>query len=218
MEKETLTKIFEPFFTTKKLGQGTGLGLATIYGIVKQNEGFINAYSEPGEGTCFKLYIPRHNAEGAVTGRGQEPIEIRSGREIVLLVEDESSLLEICTAMLEQLGYHVLAVNGPVKAIRLAEEYNSPIDLLMTDVIMPDMNGQELQRRLNLLHPEMKCLFMSGYTANVIVHQGILEEGLHFLNKPFSIQDLATKLRSILDSDRPVKNPLTSPGRSRPAS
>jgi len=200
MEKKTLASIFEPFFTTKQLGHGTGLGLATVYGIVKQNKGFINAYSEPDMGSSFKLYLPRHHSEAVVTGKPVEPPRTQRGSETILLVEDEESLLETATTMLRELGYNVLPADGPLSAIRLAEEHNAPIHLMMTDVIMPDMNARELQRYLSDLQPKMKCLFMSGYTANVIAHQGILDEGLHFINKPFSIQGLAAKLRSILDA------------------
>lgn len=199
MDKETLDNIFEPFFTTKELGRGTGLGLATVYGIVKQNGGFINAYSEPGKGAAFKIYIPRHGPVEAVSVVPSTPRHVRIGSETVLLVEDDASLLEVTGKMLQELGYTVLSADRPLKALEVAEKQGLSIHLAMLDVMMPEMNGLELQIRLTSLLPDVKCLFMSGYTANVIAHQGILDEGLHFINKPFSIQDLAVKLRGILD-------------------
>jgi len=199
MEKETLAQIFDPFFTTKELGQGTGLGLATVYGIVKQNNGFINVYSEPGEGTTFKIYLPRHTARTAVPkAASQGPVG--RGHETILLVEDESSILEISKEMLESFGYTVRAASTPGEAIRIAEEHAGDINLLMTDVIMPEMNGRDLAKRLLSLYPELACLFMSGYTADVIAHRGVLEEGVHFIQKPFSVQGLAAKVREALDS------------------
>ncbi|MCK9361985.1 MAG: PAS domain S-box protein [Syntrophales bacterium] len=198
MDKGTLENIFEPFFTTKGLRQGTGLGLATVYGIVKQNGGFVNVYSEPGQGTTFKIYLPRH------AGQFIEPLEkisgdIRQGGgETVLLVEDESVNLELGKIMLESFGYSVLAAGSPGEALRLAEEHAGEVDLLMTDVVMPEMNGRELAGRLQALYPGLKCLFMSGYTANVIAHNGVLDEGVHFLQKPFSRQGLAEKVRTAL--------------------
>jgi PAS domain S-box-containing protein len=201
MDKETLANIYEPFFTTKRLGQGTGLGLATVYGIVKQNNGFINAYSEPGNGSTFKIYLPRHFAGDAMPAAAATAPHVQTGSETILLVEDEEALLDIMTAMLKELGYRILTADSPHAALELVQKYDAPIHLLLTDVIMPGMNGRELQKRINALLPELKCLFISGYTANVIAHQGILEEGLNFLNKPFSFQDLATKLRSVLEAD-----------------
>jgi PAS domain S-box-containing protein len=200
MDKTTLDKIFEPFFTTKGLGQGTGLGLATVYGIVKQNDGFINVYSEPARGTTFKIYLPRHwgNAEQVQVAGQVEPVS--RGNETVLLVEDEPSILYLSKSMLEGLGYKVLAAGTPREAILLAEECTSGVDLLMTDVVMPEMNGQNLAKRLLPFYPNLKLLFMSGYTANVIAHHGVLDDGIHFLQKPFSMQNLASKVREVLDS------------------
>lgn len=201
MDKETLANIFEPFFTTKGMGQGTGLGLATVYGIIKQNNGFINAYSEPGKGSTFKIYFPRYVAGAAVPAAAAAAPPVQTGSETILLVEDEEALLDIMAAMLKELGYRVLTANSPHSALELVRKYDAPIDLMMTDVIMPGMNGRELQKQISALLPGLKCLFTSGYTANVIAHQGILEEGLHFLNKPFSFHDLATKLRRVLETD-----------------
>ena len=199
MDKGTLAQIFEPFFTTKDVGEGTGLGLATVYGAVKQNNGFINAYSEPGQGSTFTIYIPRHveaTTETRVTA-STEPVE--HGDEMVMLVEDEPTLLQMSKAMLERLGYTVLAAGTPSEAIRLAGEYPDQIQLLATDVIMPEMNGHELSLRLLESRPEMKCLFISGYTANIIANQGVLEKGVPFLQKPFSINELAAKVRETLE-------------------
>jgi PAS domain S-box-containing protein len=198
MDKETALNIFEPFFTTKKEGQGTGLGLATVYGIVRQNNGFINVYSEPGRGTTFRIYLPRHKAEILEPADDKEEMKIQGGTETVLIVEDDEAVLDLSRRMLEGLGYQVLAVRRTDEAIRLAEEYEGTIDLLFTDVVMPDMNGKELSERVCSIRPGFKCLFTSGYTADVIARQGILEEGVHFIPKPFSLKDLAAKVREAL--------------------
>ncbi|MDK9708930.1 MAG: ATP-binding protein [Desulforhopalus sp.] len=200
MDEETLTHIFEPFFTTKDIGEGTGLGLATVYGAVKQNNGFINLASEPGQGTTFTICIPRH-VETATEARPAPSAEaVVHGDEIVLLVEDEPTLLHMSTSMLERLGYTVLAAGTPSEGIRLANEYPGQIHLLATDVIMPEMNGRELSARLLESRPEMKCLFMSGYPADIIANQGVLIEGVSFLRKPFSKGELAAKVREALES------------------
>jgi len=172
--------------------------LATVYGIIKQNNGFINVYSEPGEGTIFKLYMPRHKDAGI-----KEPSVVKEkivkGNETILLVEDEPSILAVTKRMLERLGYSVLAANSPDEAIRISHQSNTPIDLLMTDVVMPSMNGRQLSKTILHSFPHMKCLFSSGYTANVIARRGVLDEGLYFISKPFSVEDLASKIREILD-------------------
>jgi len=198
MEKETLSNIFEPFFTTKQEGQGTGLGLATVYGIVRQNSGFINVYSEPGQGTAFKIYLPRYVDESVESEDDKPEPEVQGGTETVMLVEDSETVLKICKAMLETLGYQVLAASGKDQALRLVREYDGNIDLLLTDVVMPDMNGKELSERMIAMRPGLKCLYMSGYTANVIARQGILDEGIQFIPKPFSLKDLAVKVRAAL--------------------
>jgi two-component system cell cycle sensor histidine kinase/response regulator CckA len=201
MDHETLDKIFEPFFTTKEIGTGTGLGLATVYGIVKQNNGFINVYSEPGQGTTFKLYLPRH-AGATMEARNQgRATSARGGHETILLVEDERSILDMAKMMLEKFGYRVFCASTPSEAIRLAEGFDGDIHLLIVDVIMPEMNGRDLARRLAELYPQMVCLFMSGYSGEVIAHQDMLDEGVHFIQKPFSMQDLAAKVRQVLDAD-----------------
>jgi PAS domain S-box-containing protein len=201
MRKETLPHIFEPFFTTKELGKGTGLGLATIYGIVKQNNGFVNVYSEPGQGTTFNIYLPRHIGDtGQIQEEGLKKPDVR-GHETILLVEDEPPLLGMTTMMLERLGYTVVAAGTPGEAIRLSEEYAGQIHLLMTDVVMPEINGRDLAKNLVSSYPNLKCLFMSGYTANVIAHHGVLDEGVNFIQKPFSKKDLSVKLREIMEKE-----------------
>ena len=199
MSHETRTRLFEPFYTTKDLGKGTGLGLATVYGIVRQNNGFINVYSEPGYGSTFKIFLPRladHEDQEAVA----EPVPpVASGRETILLVEDETMILEITAAMLCKLGYTVLTAPEPEVAMRLAEEHGGAIDLLLTDVVMPGMNGRMLANNLSAANPKLKCLFMSGYTANVIAHHGVLDEGVHFIHKPFAFNELAAKIREALE-------------------
>jgi len=201
MDAETLAHLFEPFFSTKAMGKGTGLGLATIYGIVKQNNGFINVYSEPGQGTTFKVYLPRYVAprESIPMTAATEPVT--PGSETILLVEDEPMILEIALTMLETLGYTVLPTATPGEALRVAREHAGEIHLLMTDVVMPEMNGRMLARKLLSLYPGLKCLFMSGYTANVIAHHGVLDEGVHFIQKPFTLNILAAKLREALEPD-----------------
>ncbi len=201
MDKETQARIFEPFFTTKELGKGTGLGLATVYGIVRQNNGFITVYSEPGKGTTFGIYLPRHAALADETETAPRPANIATGTETVLLAEDEAPLLYLARRTLEGLGYTVLAAAGPGEALRLAAEFPGEIHLLLTDVVMPGMSGRDLRDRLSATRPAMKCLFMSGYTANAIAHRGVLDKGLHFLQKPFSRQVFATKLREVLGGE-----------------
>ncbi|MEW6669891.1 MAG: ATP-binding protein [Thermodesulfobacteriota bacterium] len=199
MSQEVLERLFEPFFTTKELGKGTGLGLSTIYGIVKQNDGFIDVYSEPGVGTMFKIYLPRLRA-GEMEVRAERKEEpLKGGTETVLLVEDEAAILQIGKAMLEELGYAVLTADCPGDAIRLAHEQDRVIHLLLTDVVMPEMNGRDLAERLMSIHPGLRVLYMSGYTANAIAHHGVLEEGVIFIDKPFSMRDLASKVREALD-------------------
>jgi two-component system, cell cycle sensor histidine kinase and response regulator CckA len=203
MDKETLDKIFDPFFTTKEIGQGTGLGLATVYGIVNQNNGFINVFSKPGKGTTFKIYLLRHpdNLNDFIETSVKSTLEVVpiSLGEKVLVVEDEVSILKLAETILISLGYSVLTANTPNEAIRLARNHTGEIHLLMTDVVMPDINGWDLADRLLSFYPNLKCLFMSGYTTNVIADRGVLDEGIHFIQKPFSKKELAAKMREILD-------------------
>ncbi|MCX5869954.1 MAG: GAF domain-containing protein [Deltaproteobacteria bacterium] len=198
MDKATLAQIFEPFFTTKDLSKGTGLGLSTVYGAIKQNNGFINTYSEPGQGTTFTIYLPRHMGQAEQTRTEGVAEPSMGGQETILLVEDEPTILHMTTIMLEGLGYTVLAASTPDMAIRLAREHIGEISLLMTDVVMPEINGRDLAEKLLSLDPHLKSLFMSGYTADIIAHHGILDERAHFLQKPFSTNDLAIKVREAL--------------------
>lgn len=211
MDEGTRKHLFEPFFTTKAPGQGTGLGLATVFGIVKQNGGHINAYSELGHGSTFKIYLPRvASGEATTLEPAPQSQERLRGTETILLVEDELSVLGLAKRILEQHGYRVLSASKPAAAKDLAAGYPDRIDLLITDVIMPEANGRELLNRLLKDRPGLKCLFMSGYTADVIAHRGVLEEGLNFVQKPFSIQSLTRKVREVLDSESSASSRISS--------
>jgi len=199
MTQEVRENIFEPFFTTKEVGKGTGLGLSTVYGIVKQNDGFIYVASEPGEGTTFRIYLPRFEAETAQVPSEHVAVLRPTGTETILLVEDDEAILNLGKIILENLGYTVLAARTPGHAIHLAEEHPGDIRLLITDVVMPEMHGRELAEKLSAIRPNLKCLYMSGYTADVIAHRGILDEGLNFIQKPFGGDDLAARVRQMLD-------------------
>ena len=202
MDKETIDKIFDPFFTSKDVGQGTGLGLSTVYGIVKQNNGFINVYSEPGKGTTFKVYLPGNADQAVFTQRESSAEGPLCHGETVLVVEDQPAILNTAKAMLEKLGYRVLAAGTPGEAIGLATEHAGEIRLMIIDVVMPEMNGRELSGRLQSLYPSMKVLFMSGYTADVIAHRGVLDEGMNFIQKPFSMSELSIKVQEALGENR----------------
>jgi two-component system, cell cycle sensor histidine kinase and response regulator CckA len=202
MDKGTLNNIFEPFFTTKDVGQGTGLGLSTVYGIIRQNKGFINVYSEPDKGTTFNIYLPRHAMETSEIKieKDEKDEKITSySFETVMVVEDEPAIMKISKMMLQMLGYQVLTASTPTEAIRSAQEYPGPIHLLITDVVMPEMNGCDLANQLQSFNPGIKVLFMSGYTANVIAHHGLLDKSVHFIQKPFSKNEIAAKIRQILE-------------------
>lgn len=199
MDTETQRNIFEPFFTTKQMGQGTGLGLASVYGAVKQNNGYIKVYSEPGHGTSFRIYLPRYQGNGGEIQKENGQQSIVRGSETILLVEDDAAILAVTTMLLEGFGYCVLAANTPDEAIRLAREHSGEINILMTDVIMPKMNGRDLAKNLLPLRPGMKQLFMSGYTADIIASQGMLDAEVNFIQKPFAMKTLATKVREVLD-------------------
>lgn len=201
MDKETCKNLFEPFFTTKGLGQGTGLGMSTVYGIVKQNNGFVYVYSEPGKGTSVKIYLPRYGGKTVSVQKESVAELAASGHETILLVEDEFSILKVTSRMLERLGYTVLAATRPNEAIRMAETHAREISLLMTDIVMPEMNGRDLANILLSRYPDLKCLFMSGYTADVIAHHGVLDEGVYFIQKPFAMVKLAGKLREVLEAN-----------------
>jgi PAS domain S-box-containing protein len=200
MNSETLAHIFEPFFTTKGLGLGTGLGLATVYGIVRQNNGFVSVFSKPGQGARFEIYLPRFETDpdpDHVSANSESRV-LPEGTETVLLVEDNETILDLGKMMLERLGYTVLAAATTKDALRLAGDSSGNIDILITDVVMPEMNGRELVERLLAIQPGLKCLFMSGYTADVIANRGILDQGVNFIQKPFSVMELAVKVRDAL--------------------
>jgi CheY-like chemotaxis protein len=201
IKPEMLDNIFEPFFTTKESGKGTGLGLAMIYGVVKQNNGFINVYSEPGQGTTFRIYLPPHRAKTDTCPDKGAVRSAEGGDETILIVEDEPAILDMTAKMLERLGYRVMAAGTPGEAVDLAQAYCGRIDLLISDVVMPEMNGRDLANNLLHYYPDLKRLFMSGYTANVIAHHGVLEKGINFIQKPFSQKDLGAKVRESIDGD-----------------
>jgi CheY-like chemotaxis protein len=192
--------LFEPFFTTKPKGIGTGLGLATIYGAVKQAGGGIEVDSEPGEGTTFKIYLPRVEREVDRLEPVSKAADMPGGTETILLVEDEAAVRALALRILTRLGYKVLHAEDGGQACKLAQEYAERIDLLMTDVVMPGMNGRQLAERVVRIHPEAKVLYSSGYSGNVIAHHGVIDEGLSFIGKPYSPQALARKLREILST------------------
>ncbi len=199
MDKETLSHIFEPFYTTKGVGEGTGLGLATVFGIVTQNRGFLRVQSEPGKGTVMDVYLPR-SAEAVAPPPAEAPVlASKKGSETILLVEDEPAILKTAKFMLEKQGYRVLEADTPGEALRIAKDRGAAIDLLVSDVIMPEMNGKDLQQLLLDRYPRMRTLFISGYTADVIAQHGVLDEGVHFLPKPFSLAVLASSVREVLD-------------------
>ncbi len=197
MDRDTVEKIFEPFFS-RKGDNGTGLGMSTVYGIVKQNNGFVNVYSELGKGTTIKIYLPTY-AEEPIERKPATSESMHKGQgQLILLVEDEKVIRDMTQTVLERLGYQVLAAESPGKAIMLAETHREEIALLLTDVVMPDMNGRDLSTHLQQTCPGLETLFMSGYTENVIAHQGVLDKGIQFIQKPFSLQELAAKVHTIL--------------------
>lgn len=201
MDAATLARIFDPFFTTKEKGRGTGLGLSTVHGIVKQHGGHIWAYSEPGEGTSFKIYLPKAlGTEQEVTEVSDEVVDFR-GRETVLVVEDEPAVLRLAVRVLERKGYTVLKARDGLEGETVANAHQGQIDLLLTDVVMPKASGKQLAEKLLVSRPDLKVLYMSGYTDNSIVHHGILDANTHFLEKPFSLNALAKKVREVLNLD-----------------
>jgi len=197
MDTETLSHLFEPFFTTKDLGKGTGLGLATVYGALRQNHGSIEVISEPGRGATFKIYLPRYHARTHPPEESKDRASAAGG-ETILLVEDEPGFLEMVTLRLKGLGYTVLAAATPGEALRLARECQGRIDLLMTDVVMPEMNGRDLARMVCSQDPTVRRLFMSGYAADVMTSQGMLDQGTHFLQKPFTREQFSEAVRGAL--------------------
>ena len=199
MDKETHEHIFEPFFTTKKVGKGTGLGLATVYGIVKQNNGFIWVYSEPKQGATFKVYLPEVKKDADPEKKEKKPVVKLAGSETVLIVEDDGLLRNLTQNTLQSYGYRILDAKNGEDAIRVCKEYDGRIDLMITDVVMPKIGGREAAKRLLPLYPQMKVIYMSGYTDDAIVHHGVLKPGLNFLEKPFTLEGLARKVRQVLD-------------------
>ena len=215
MDEEVLEHIFEPFFTTKELGKGTGLGLATVFGIVKQNQGGIRVDSKRDSGTTFSIFLPCVPPE-ETTGTTEAEMElVKGGGETILLVEDEPSVIEMSKTILENLGYRVLVAKGPEDALRQAEDGEAGIDLLLTDVVIPGMNGRDLAKKLQSIRPGLKCLFMSGYTADIIADHGVLHDSVNYLQKPFDVRALAFKVRSVLDEAAPKPQPPPFPA-SRP--
>lgn len=205
MTPEIRERVFEPFFTTKEKGKGTGLGLATVYGIVKQSGGNIWVYSEPGQGTVFKIYLPR--VDEPLTEEGEkEEIGLFRGVGVILVVEDEEGVRKLVLEMLKKQGYSVLEADDEEEALLICRQYKDTIHLMVTDVVMPRISGPELAKRLVVFHPEMKVLYMSGYADNAIVHHGVLKEGVNFIQKPFTIEGLAKKVREVLDKDTKPAN------------
>jgi PAS domain S-box-containing protein len=198
MDEATRARIFEPFFTTKEIGRGTGMGLATVYGIVQQNRGAIEVESSPGAGTTFRIYLPRAERETAQRPAAAESADIE-GTETILLVEDEAAVLELSRQILTRAGFTVLTARTPDEALALVEGGAGPIELLLTDVMLPGMSGRELKERLDSFLPGLRCLYISGYTADVIAHRGVLEADVHFLGKPFTMRALVAKVRDVLD-------------------
>jgi len=199
IDKETQDRIFDPFFTTKKMGKGTGLGLSTVYGIVKQNKGHIWVYSEEGKGTTFKVYLPRADAEPKEKEEEKSPEHSLAGSETILVAEDDEALRKMAERMLEGYGYKVITAENGKEAMKIAESHDAPIHLLVTDVVMPGVSGRDLAEKLQEKVPEIKVLYMSGYTDNDIAHHGVLEKDVNFIQKPFTREGLATKVREVLD-------------------
>jgi CheY-like chemotaxis protein len=200
MDEQTRSRVFEPFFTTKGPGKGTGLGLATVYGIVKQSGGDIWVYSEPGLGTTFRIYFPRQmSAAESEAAQPRLPPMPTAGGETILLVEDDEPVREVASDILETAGYWVLPAANGCEALRLCGQHDGTIHLLLTDVVMPELNGCTLAERLASVRPEMRVLYMSGYTDDAIVHHGVLNAGVHFINKPFGASELTRRVREVLN-------------------
>ncbi len=202
MDEGTQSRVFEPFFTTKGLGKGTGLGLATAHGMVRQSGGTIDVVSEPGRGTTIGIYLPRHGA-GAADQQAAVAAPMTGGSETILIVEDEDAIRRLTQRILQKRGYTVLAAAGGHEALALLANHGGPIHLVMTDVVMPGMNGRQLADRLAKSHPDTKILFASGYTDDAIMHHGVLDPGTNFLSKPYTVEDLTRKVRTVLDASSP---------------
>jgi CheY-like chemotaxis protein len=209
MDAETKAHLFEPFFTTKERGHGSGLGLSTSFGIVKQNRGEILVESEPGAGATFYVCLPRA-MEDATAEPTLEPVsKSLKGAETILVVEDEDGVRTVVTSMLHRLGYKVRSASGGQQALDMVRSSREPLDLLLSDVVMPGMDGRELADRLRTIRPDLRVLYVSGYTDRGIVHEGELDPGTAFLHKPFTIEQLAGKVREVLD--RPAARPQVRP-------
>jgi two-component system, cell cycle sensor histidine kinase and response regulator CckA len=206
MSPETLAHIFEPFYTTKEPGKGTGLGLSTVYGVVKASGGYVWVYSEPGQGTTFKIYLPRVDQPAQPLSSESRPSGIQRGTETILLVEDDPQLNQLATSVLAHCGYKVLAAANPEEGLAVCRTHPHEIHLLVTDVVMPKMNGRQLAEEVARIRPSVKLLYVSGYTSNAIVHYGVLDAGLWFLPKPFSLAALVTKVREVLDAPGDGRN------------
>ena len=202
MDKETQSHMFEPFFTTKEQGKGTGLGLATVYGIIKQSGGYIWIYSEPSQGTTFKIYLPRFEAGLRAIEPEPPSSSVVKAEETVLVVEDEGALRELDCEFLERSGYEVLGAGNGAAAMEISKRHQGPIHLLMTDAIMPGMSGRELALQMQGLRPDIRVLYVSGYTDDVVLRNGLLEPGTAFLQKPFTKDSLTQKVRAVLDGKR----------------
>jgi CheY-like chemotaxis protein len=198
MSEAVKARIFEPFFTTKEMGKGTGLGLATVFGIVKQNNGYIWIYSEEGRGSTFKVYLPRVAQASSRPARPRWTEPLPQGSETILLVEDEQTVRELIAEMLRRQGYQVLEAKDGLEALELAGQLNGTLSLLVTDVIMPRMNGKELANKMVQVHPHVKTLFISGYTDDMIARHGVLEAGVEFIEKPFSSASLVNRVHQVL--------------------
>jgi PAS domain S-box-containing protein len=201
MSKETLEQIFEPFFTTKPMGVGTGLGLSTVYGIVSQNNGFLNIESAEGKGTTFEIFFPRNESIKENIESKSSVVSMTGIRELIMIVEDDESILRLSEKILSKLNYHIVAFTSPIEALNKAEKLGDKISLVITDVVMPEMNGKELHEKIKQKIGDVPFLFVSGYTADIISEHGILQKGVEFLEKPYSIQQLSEKVRQILDAD-----------------
>jgi PAS domain S-box-containing protein len=199
MDAETRSHLFEPFFTTKPRDRGTGLGLATVYGIVKQSRGHIWVYSEAGKGSTFKVYLPAAARQAEQAAQPHKAVQAYRGSETIMVAEDNAGVRELAVAILKAHGYTVLAEDSGQSCLHRLLDRHGPVDLLLTDVVMPDLNGKDLARRAVERFPNLKVLFMSGYTDNVIVRHGVLEKGVHFIQKPFAMEALAAKVREVLD-------------------
>jgi CheY-like chemotaxis protein len=200
MDKEIESHIFEPFYTTKEKGKGTGLGLSTVYGIIKQNNGYIFVDTAPEEGCTVDIYLPKAKEDVVSEKKVQHPVTEVIGSETILIAEDDNSVRKLAQSTLKKKGYKVLVAENGEDALQISKAYDGSIDLIITDVVMPKINGKELVERLQPLFPDIKVIFMSGYTDNAIAHHGVLDSDMNFLEKPFTPEGLAKKAREILDN------------------